>query len=165
MTDPLWKVNPMEAISTSVAYFFFTPLGYIGGKLGEFCVKFVQEAPVLMQPIMLLLLLFLLFLMFYGPFRVSTPVLTIEPAWRPEVPAIERRNSIHAIGLERVRNEIMERPEGPVVKSIRNASTDMDGFKEYLANEGSDEVELGPLPRFVRKLMRLLSLFQTINIL
>jgi len=165
MTDPFWKVNPMQAISRSVAFFIFDPLGYIGGKLGEFYNGFLNTLPVYWQPFFFIALVFFTFLLIYGPFRISSPLLSIEPVWRPQVPALDCGHTVHAIGHQRIRNEIMERPDGPIIKSIRNASTDMDGFHEYLTDEGADELEItGPFSRFVRKLMRLFSLFETINI-
>lgn len=158
----------MQAISESVAFFMFQPLDYIGAKLGGFYTNFIGSAPLLLKPVMLAFAIFLTVLILYGPFRISTPLLTIEPAWRPQVPAIER-HPVHEhamIGHERIRNEIMERPDGPVVRSLRDATTDMDGFQDYLSDEGTDELEIiGPFAfgRFVRNLMRLLGFFQTIN--
>ncbi|ODM94879.1 tRNA pseudouridine(38/39) synthase [Orchesella cincta] len=149
MTDPFWKVNPMQAISKSVAFFVFEPLGYIGGKLGQFYYGVIQDVPLYWQPILFATAVFFTVLLIYGPFRISTPLLSIEPAWRPMVPALDRGHEVQAIGHQRIRNEIMERPDGPIVKSIRDASTDMDGFHEYLTDEGTDELEIiGPFARF-----------------
>lgn len=163
MTDPFWKVNPMEAISNSMAYFFLGPLGYVGERLGAFYLGFIDGTPFYLKPVLLMVAVFITILFIIGPFRISSPLLTIEP-WRPSLPALDRNPVQFAISHERVRNEIMERPDGPVVKSRRDASTDMDGFHEYLTDEGSDELEIiGPFARFVRQLMRLFSLFDTIN--
>ncbi|CAL8072434.1 unnamed protein product [Orchesella dallaii] len=149
MTDPFWKVNPMQAISKSVAFFIFEPLGYIGGKLGAFYYGIIKDLPLFWQPILFVTAVFFTILLIYGPFRISTPLLSIEPAWRPHMPALDPGQTVHAIGHQRIRNEIMERPDGPIIKSIRNASTDMDGFHEYLTDEGTDELEIiGPFARF-----------------
>lgn len=163
MTDPLWKVNPVESISNTAAILIFGPLEYIGSKLGGFYVNFIDKAPFFLKPVLLVVAVILTVLILYGPMRISTPFLTIEPAGRFQLLAPPQAPLRRAIGQER--NELMERPDGPVVKSVRDMATDMDGFQEYLFDEGTDELEIiGPFARFVRNLTSLLSRFQTINI-
>ncbi|XP_021948157.1 chloride channel CLIC-like protein 1 isoform X2 [Folsomia candida] len=137
MTDPFWSVNPLEAISQSFTVLVFAPFGYIGDKIGLFFKGIISGIPFWLQPLLVLLIFGFTFMSLFG-YRVVSPLFTIEPARRGDNcgPAPSGSPAI----TDRIKNELVERPERKVMKSIRDAQTDMDGFENYL--DGTDQAEM-----------------------
>lgn len=136
MLDPFWSVNPLEAISRSFSRLVFAPFGYVGEKIGQFVGGIIKGIPFWLQPLLVILLFGFVFLSLFG-YRVVSPFLTIEPARRHYLEHRPNSPAEHAI-KDRTRNEIMQKPDGKLMKSIRNASTDMDGFEDFLLGRTDD---------------------------
>jgi len=135
MVDPFWSVNPLEAISRSFSVLIFAPFEYIGGKIGLFLGGIIGGIPFWLQPLLIIIIFGLAFISIFG-YRVVSPFLTLEPARREylEHRPISPSNAI----TNEARQELVERPERKVMKSIRNAATDMDGFEEFLKGRNED---------------------------
>jgi len=131
LIDPIWSTLPVEAVSQTFSVLIFSPLGYIGEKCGDFLKGVLSGIPILLKPFVLVLVILLIFISI-SKFRIWTPFLSIEPSWGLPLPSP-------------VRNEIMERPDGPVVRAnSRDQTTDTDDLEDYiLSSQTSDQRRSG----------------------
>jgi hypothetical protein len=163
MSDPFWSVNPLEAISKSFSVLVFAPFDYIGDKLGKFLGGIIGGIPFWLQPLLLLFVFGFFFMSIFG-YRIVCPFFTIEPVpVRPYY--LEQSRGMNAIEpanrpVERNSNELLERPERKIMKSIKDASTDMDDFENYLNGypepEATDLIDSGSWLSRIMNILRVL---------